>query len=52
MRGCNDGAAQTVKRFRGEDSELLNLLEVAKRDVLANGTKQTKKHNLSVENEA
>src|SRR4030042_3917391 len=52
MRGCTMCAAQTVKRFRGEDSELLNLLEVAKRDVIANGTKQTKKHNLSVENEA
>jgi hypothetical protein len=42
MRGCGLCASQTVKRFRGEDKDLLNLLETAKRDVKNYNSKQTK----------
>jgi hypothetical protein len=50
MRGCTMCATQTVKRFRGEDAELFNQLEVAKRDLISKDKKQPKKQDLSVEN--
>ena len=43
MRGCTQCARQTVRRFRGEDKELVELFEACRTDVVNYRKKSTKK---------